>query len=87
MNDTTAAPSFTATIRKDFFPYFVQGRTITINGLDLYDGTDMSKQNVVGVPTTPFDLSNQFSLTTGVAQALKQDENAQIFLIIRYSLS
>jgi hypothetical protein len=42
--------NFTATIRRDFFPYFAQGKTITVTGLDLYDGADLSKHRVVGSP-------------------------------------
>ena len=30
------AGNFTATIRKDYFPYFTQGKAITITGLELY---------------------------------------------------
>jgi hypothetical protein len=39
---------FTAAIRKDYFPYFAQGKTITITGLDLYDRKNVSKHHAIG---------------------------------------
>ena len=43
VNDANAA-DFKATVRKDYFPYFTQGKntTITITGLDLY-AEDLTK--------------------------------------------
>jgi len=38
---------FSATIRRDYFPYFTQGKQITINGFDVY-GQDVTKHHVVG---------------------------------------
>jgi hypothetical protein len=59
---------FVATIRQDYFPYFTQGKTITITGLELYDGMNMSKHHAVGDPDAATnDLGNQqaFTVTMG----------------------
>ena len=88
---------FTSTIRKDFFPYFTQGKTITITGLDVYDGTAVSNYHAVGDPggaTTALRDSTKlaFTLTApqdgpGTPQVLTRTASAQVFLIIHYSLS
>jgi len=97
VNDKTQPPApFTATIRKDFFPYFAQGKTITIKGLDLYDGTDVSKHHAVGDPgkaTTDLGDSTKLAFTLTAPQdaadpkVLTRTADAQVFLIIGYSLS
>jgi hypothetical protein len=76
---------FTAAIRKDYFPYFVQGKTITITGLELYDGKDVSKHHAIGsqawmAETADLGTKQAFTVTTGTA-------NAQVFLIVRYTLA
>ena len=80
---------FTATIRKDYFPYFTQGKTITIAGLELY-GKKVTMHRAVTTPVTPFDLAQadtSFVLTaTSDATVLPLDPTAQVFLVIRYSL-
>jgi hypothetical protein len=67
VNDKGTNP-FTATIRKDYFPYFTrsaQGQATTIQGLDLYgpDGTNQLKHRVVGNKVAwdsyTADLSNE----------------------------
>jgi hypothetical protein len=85
--------AFTATIRKDYFPYFTQGKPITIAGLELY-GQDITKHHAVGDPTAATDdLAGQaqFTLTAGPdapgpTQVLTRTASAQVFLIIRYSI-
>lgn len=93
---------FTATIRKDYFPYFTQGKTITITGLELYDGQNVANHHAAkdpaATPTSTKDLSDQAPqfLLTAVddngppsvsPKVLTREANAQVFLIIRYSLS
>jgi hypothetical protein len=41
------ASDFKATIRRDFFPYFTQGKPINITGFELY-GQDVRKHHQVG---------------------------------------
>src|SRR6266566_4150342 len=61
---------FTATIRKDYFPYFTQGKTITITGLELYDGKDVSKHQPIGsqavwdAATAELGTNQAFTVTT-----------------------
>ena len=58
---------FTATIRKDYFPYFTQGKQINIESLDLYDGEDVSKHhgvvnaNNADAATTTTTATNQLA--------------------------
>lgn len=85
--------NFAATIRKDCFPYFTQGKPITVTGLRLY-GQDVTKHHVVGDPvgaTTALSDQGQFTLTAGPdpagpAQVLTRTASAQSFLIIGYTL-
>jgi Tc toxin complex TcA C-terminal TcB-binding domain len=90
---------FTATIRKDYFPYFTQGKTITIAGLDLYgpNGTNPPKHHTVGnqatwdAATTDLGDNQAFTVTAGPdapgpTQVLTRTAGAQVFLIVRYSI-
>ena len=85
---------FTAAIRKDYFPYFAQGKTITITGLDLYAGTDVSKHHAIGSPAAAtVDLGNKQAFTVtarpdpaGPTQVLTRTASAEVFLIIQYAL-
>jgi hypothetical protein len=98
VNSVDPAASFTATIRKDYFPYFTQGKRITINNLDLYDGADTSKHHAIGTLDANsasdglFGHGSAFTLIAGVdaagpTQVLVRNANAEVFLIIRYSLA
>jgi hypothetical protein len=91
--------NFAATIRRDYFPYFIQGKQITITGFDLY-GQDVTKHHVVGNQTVwdaaTADLGDRnkeaFTVTIapdapGPTQVLTRTADAQAFLIIRYALS
>lgn len=90
---------FTATIRKNYFPYFTQNKTITITGIDIY-GQDVTKHHSVGNQpdwdTATKDLGSKdkqaFTVTIppdepGPAQVLTRTADANAFLIVRYSLS
>ena len=87
------ANAFAATIRKDYFPYFTQGKQITITGLDLYR-ENMTAHHSVGdraAATSALAGQQQFTLTaapdqSGPNQVLPRDGNARVFLIVRYSL-
>src|SRR5262249_42024800 len=53
---------FSITIRRDHFPYFTQGKTITIVGFDVY-GEDVTKHHPAGDPaaaTTAMTDQQQF---------------------------
>ena len=80
---------FTATIRREYFPYFAQGKTITVTGLDLYDGLNVSNHSPLGMPNNPI-LDPSGNNQAFSASANKNDPgmvSAQAFLVIRYSLS
>jgi len=78
---------FSATIRKDHFPYFAQNKEITIAGLDLYgqDPTKHSSVNTNGA-TDALGRDAQFTITAGPDEVLTRPPSAELFLIIRYSL-
>lgn len=90
---------FTATIRRDYFPYFIthrQGKAITIKEIQLYDGKDVTKYHAVGDPgkaTTELGDLTKLAFTLTAPQDVKDPKvltrtaDAQVFLIIRYSLS
>lgn len=87
---------FTATIRRDFFPYFAQGKTLQIDGFDLYDGQDVTKHKPIGDQNAATEALNdpskqeQYSLNApedeaGRNQVLTRKASAKVFLVIRYS--
>jgi hypothetical protein len=89
---------FSATIRRDYFPYFTQGKDITIAGTDLYDGANITKHHVSGDATAwsnaSDDLNNQSQFTfaagpdaPGPTQVLTRTADKDVFLIVRYSVS
>ncbi|MBX9895652.1 MAG: hypothetical protein K2Y09_10810 [Nitrosomonas sp.] len=93
------AGDFTATIRKDYFPYFTLNQTITITGFDLY-GQDVTKHHSVGNQsnwdTATNDLSSKdkqaFTVTIppdgpGPGQVLIRAADANAFLIVKYILT
>jgi hypothetical protein len=87
---------FSAAIRKDYFPYLAQGKQITINNLELY-GQDVTKHHPVGDQgdaTNALKDKNKLAYTitippdgAGPTQVLTRTADAQVFLIICYSLS
>lgn len=83
------ADPFTATIRRDYFPYFTQGKTITINQLDLYNGRDMTKHDTVDVGNANTDLRDKqaFELIAKLDKILSLPSEREAFLIIRYSVT
>jgi hypothetical protein len=86
--------SFAATIGSDSFPYFTQGRTITINSLELWD--DGLTSHKLGDPAgATSDLADPtkaaFTVTAppdpaGPAQVLTRPPTKEVFLIVRYSI-
>jgi hypothetical protein len=86
------ATEFTATITRDYFPYFTQGKAITVSGFDLY-AQDMKKHHAAGDPSTATDDLAALSRLTfsagadaaGPTQVLTPATNAQVYLVVRYS--
>jgi hypothetical protein len=81
----TNTTTFTATIQKVYFPYFAQGKNVSVDAIELYNGT--------AGPTIPSvvlsDVTN--ALATGTAQLVldkvPNDPTAEVFLVVRYSIS
>jgi hypothetical protein len=90
VNSTTDA-AFVATIRREYFPYFTQGKQITIREFELYD-QDVTKHQVVGdqptwdTATTDLHDNQAFALTSGPTPVLTRMAGAEVFLIVRYAL-
>lgn len=89
---------FTATIRKDYFPYFAQGKEIAITGLELFD-QDVDKHHSVGnqsmwdAATASLNDEKMYAFTIAAAPdespdpVLVPEADAQVFLIVRYALA
>ena len=85
------AGDFIATIRKDYFPYFTQGKTITIAGFDLYEDGVVSHHIVGGEgrlwPSATADLGSEKQAFAAPLKDLPRKADAEVILFIRYSLS
>jgi hypothetical protein len=86
------AGNFTATIKKEYFPYFTSGRPITITALEMY-APNPSKHFVAcdaGQATTDLAGNGAFVVNTatdgGATPVLPRKAGAQVFLIIRYTV-
>jgi hypothetical protein len=81
----TKANTFSAVLKRDYFPYFAQGKSISVGALELYTSA--------GTPTTPSTTTDDLTtaLKTGsatmVLDKVPNDPAAQVFLVVRYSLS
>jgi hypothetical protein len=92
------ADDFTAVIREDYFPYFTQGKTITITGLELH-AADVTKHHAVGAPNATKVAAavkaanqtlpqGQFTFTAEPdSQVLTRTTRTDVFLIVRYTLA
>lgn len=88
------AADFMATIPRDFFPYFTQGKALTITSLELY-GPDL-KHHPIGDPAAATaDLGDTTKLAftvdtppdpAGPTEVLTRKAGKEVFLIIRYSM-
>lgn len=79
---------FSARIRKDYFPYFTQGRTINIVGLDVY-GPDVTTHHPLSNPAVPPAIPvpmEGFTITASEDPGvMRRTSDAQVFLIVRYT--
>ena len=90
----TAGPGpFKATIRRNQFPYFTQGRSITIAEIELY-GANVAKHHAAGNPgaaTADLEANKAFVFSApsdppGPTQVLTPNVTTPVFLIVRYTL-
>jgi len=80
--------TFSAVIRKDYFPYFTQGKTIFKIQPVFYVGA--KRLTVTFSPNPVPDLTTsapEFTITATAAQGLPRDADAEVFLVIQHSLS
>jgi hypothetical protein len=81
------------TIRRDYFPYFTQGRMVTLQEFQLY-AQDVSKHHAFEDPsarTTDLADAQAFTLSAapdapGPIQVLTRTAGKPVFLIVRYSI-
>jgi hypothetical protein len=89
----TGSDPFSVRLRRDYFPYFTQGKTLTINSLDLYaPGGGTLTSRPVTIPANLAgelnDKAKEFSdLSVAPDNSVLKRDAMQVFLIIRYSLS
>jgi hypothetical protein len=87
------AGDFSAVIRRDFFPYFTQGKAVTVTGLELF-GQNVTRHHAAGNPaaaTGELGADAQFTFSAppdpaGPTQALRRAADAQAFLLVRYAV-
>ena len=90
--------NFTASVPAPYFPYFAQRKLVTITEMDLY-GQDVSRHHMVGnqadwdAATAELQNKNKEAFgvditpdSAGPAQVLGREADAEVFLIVRYSL-
>lgn len=93
------AGDFTATLRREHFPYLTQGETITIAGFDIHRvaGSGKPKHHVVGdqnawaTATTALNDDGHCTFaasvdSAGPTQVLTRSATADVWLIVKYAL-
>lgn len=96
----TGNSDFTATVKRNYFPYFTQGKDINLDAVHLYTIQDGQLQTVtpqgLDLASLSVDLNDnnkeEFELSLDPASApndevLVRDKQALIFLVIRFSMS
>jgi hypothetical protein len=89
-----AGTPFSATIRKDFFPFFTQGKDVQISSIELFKNA--TTHHATGNPATATtDINNPaqqgFTISApedpaGPNRVVVRDPTALVFLVVRYSL-
>ncbi len=87
-----AQENFVATIKKEYFPYFVQGEDINISEVELHAVQD--KELLSAVPdglnvddlTTSLQDNSEFEISLAEDDVLKREQDAQVFLLLRYAI-
>jgi hypothetical protein len=95
------AADFQAAVRRDYFPYFTHGKTVTITGLALYgsSGATLRQHAVAGADldafTTAMNDPDAAKRTytvdapvdgAGPTQVLTRAAGAEVYLLVRYTL-
>jgi hypothetical protein len=81
----TSATTFTMQLDRRYFPYFAQGKKLSIDKIEIYNGT----AGPTSPSIAPSDVTS--SLATGpatlVLDKVPHDPAAQVFLLIKYSIT
>ena len=92
---------FTATVKKSYFPFFAQGKTTTIDKVELHtiqeDGLTSTKldfgldketelENYLEALSKQLNDSKAFELSLSESE-VSREKKAQVFMVIHYSLS
>jgi hypothetical protein len=88
-----SAADLSVTLKRDYFPYFTTGRTITITGLRLY-GAKPTATHIFGDPgqaTTDLATNKQFVISSppdpaGPTQVLVRTAGTKAFLVVQYTV-
>jgi hypothetical protein len=90
----TGNEDFKAIVKKEYFPYLVQGKDIVINMVELYAIQDDELPLVtpadvdVGDLTTDLQDNKEFEISLAPdGTVLVRDDEALVFLLLRYSVS
>jgi len=84
---------FQAVVRRNQFPYFTQGKTITITDMELY-AQNVAKHHSAGDPdaaTADLEADRSFTFSAppdaaGPTQVLTRNTTTPVFLVVRYTL-
>ena len=88
----TSDENFEATVKKEYFPYLVQGEVTTIRKVELY--TVQDKDLLSTVPdslnvdtlTASLQANNEFEVSFAADDVLKREQDAHVFLLFRYAI-
>ncbi len=87
---TTGNQNFTATVKKDYFPYFIQGKEITISAVELYaiQGKELHGEVAAGLDLK--ELSKKLNEEGKLVLVLKEDavvtrkKDSRVFVLLKY---
>ncbi|MCC5906677.1 MAG: hypothetical protein JJU13_10740 [Balneolaceae bacterium] len=88
----SADDEFRATVKKEHFPYFVQGEKIIIKKVELYSIQEgQMSPGVSGVVneeslTESLSNENEFEITLSKADLPKEKQDTQVFLLFKYTI-
>jgi hypothetical protein len=89
---STTNDDLKATVKKEYFPYFVQGEDISISKVELHAVQD--KEVLSGEPnglnvanlTKSLKDNKEFEIALAADNVLKREQEAQVFLLFKYTI-
>jgi hypothetical protein len=84
--------NFEATIKKEFFPYFVQGKTIKISNsllIRVQTGKPIKQginENQIVIDLIASQDNAEFTLSLPGSTVLQRDQDTQVFLVVNYAI-